>query len=190
MIFFSSDAHFFHKAILKHCNRPFSSVEEMNQVMIERWNSVVGKKDQVMYLGDFSFGKLEQTIEILKQLNGYKFLIEGNHDRTLLKKPEFVGQFGWVKPLHTIKVADNPSPSGSQTIVLCHYAMKVWDKSHYGSYMLHGHSHGNLLDDPNSLSFDIGVDAWDFYPVSFVQIEQKMKLKTWKLKETYEKVNV
>lgn len=188
MIFFSSDHHFFHKGILKHCNRPFASMEYMDEVMIERWNSIVHEKDQVIHLGDFSFHKLDKTLEILKRLNGFKFLIEGNHDKHLLKKPEFVSQFGWVKPYHVIKVGSDPGLNKSQMIVLMHYAMKVWDKSHYGSWMLHGHSHNTLLDDPNSLLLDVGVDGWDYYPASFAQIERKMALKTFKPVTNYTKV--
>ena len=57
MIFFTSDHHFYHSNIIKYCQRPFHSVEEMNEEMIRRWNSVVGVDDTVYYLGDFSLAK-------------------------------------------------------------------------------------------------------------------------------------
>lgn len=67
-----------------------------------------------------------------------------------------------------------------QNITLCHYCMRVWSKSHFGAYCLHGRSHGTLPDDPNSLSMDVGVDANNFFPVSFNQIKEKMSKKTFK----------
>jgi calcineurin-like phosphoesterase family protein len=78
--FFTSDHHFGHKNILNYEKeaRPFSSVEEMNEVMIERWNNVVHRNDIVYHLGDFAFGK--HNIQIAERLNGKKRLILGNHD--------------------------------------------------------------------------------------------------------------
>lgn len=78
--FFTSDTHFFHNNIISYCNRPFSSVEEMNEGLIEKWNSVVGKNDIVWHLGDFCFGKKENVLEIVPKLNGRINLVMGNHD--------------------------------------------------------------------------------------------------------------
>lgn len=83
--FFTSDTHFYHANILKYCNRPFSSVEEMNEKLIENWNSVVGKNDIVWHLGDFSFGKKENVSEIVPKLNGRINLVMGNHDHQKIK---------------------------------------------------------------------------------------------------------
>lgn len=78
--FFTSDTHFFHNNIIQYCNRPFSSVDEMNEKLIENWNSVVGKNDIIWHLGDFCFGKKENIHEILPRLNGRINLVMGNHD--------------------------------------------------------------------------------------------------------------
>jgi calcineurin-like phosphoesterase family protein len=77
---FISDTHFGHKNILQYEKeaRPFSSIEEMNEVMIENWNRVVKKNDIVYHLGDFAFGRL--NIKIAERLNGKKKLVMGNHD--------------------------------------------------------------------------------------------------------------
>ena len=80
MNFYISDNHFGHKNIIKYDNRPFNSVEDMDEVMIDRWNSVVGDDDTVYILGDFSWYKEEKTLEILNRLSGRKVLIKGNHD--------------------------------------------------------------------------------------------------------------
>ena len=79
--FFIGDTHFFHKNIIGYENRPFSSVEEMNNKLIQNWNYTVKKTDRIFHLGDFSFGNKQMQIEIGQKLNGYKVLILGNHDR-------------------------------------------------------------------------------------------------------------
>lgn len=81
---FISDTHFGHEKILHPDGkgrraRPFKSVEEMDEHMVERWNSVVGKGDRVWHLGDFAFGR--DALDIAGRLNGTKELILGNHDQ-------------------------------------------------------------------------------------------------------------
>lgn len=78
-LFFVSDTHFGHEAILHYAKRPFSSVEEMDQAMIDNWNKVVGPNDYVFHLGDFCFKGSQYWDRILNQLNGHKFLVLGNH---------------------------------------------------------------------------------------------------------------
>lgn len=80
-VFFTSDHHFGHKLIIDFESRPFIDVEQMNEAMIESWNSVVGPDDKVFHLGDFSFLNKEATRAIVRRLHGYKTLILGNHDR-------------------------------------------------------------------------------------------------------------
>lgn len=77
---FISDTHFGHKNIIEYEKeyRPFSTLDEMHEVMIERWNDVVKPKDTVYHLGDFAFGR--RNIKIASRLNGRKRLIMGNHD--------------------------------------------------------------------------------------------------------------
>jgi calcineurin-like phosphoesterase family protein len=79
-IFLTSDSHFGHFNVIKYCNRPFTTVEEMNEALIANWNAVVGQEDIVFHLGDFSFHE-RYVEEFLSRLNGYKFLILGNHDK-------------------------------------------------------------------------------------------------------------
>src|SRR3989344_4017153 len=82
-IFITADHHFNHKNIIEYCKRPFKTVEEMNETMIERWNRRVGKDDLVIHLGDFGLGNKEKINEIRKRLNGTIILIKGNHDRVI-----------------------------------------------------------------------------------------------------------
>lgn len=84
-IFIIGDPHFWHKNIINYCNRPFATVEEMNETLIENWNSVVGKQDVVYVLGDFALCGKDRIIEITQKLNGRKRLVLGNHDGASLE---------------------------------------------------------------------------------------------------------
>ncbi|NOQ72342.1 MAG: phosphoesterase [Crocinitomix sp.] len=176
-IFFTSDHHFGHENIIKFSNRPFKNVEEMNEVMIERWNEKVHPRDDVYYLGDFSLEKdREKTAEILKRLNGSKFLIKGNHEGAALNHSK---KFEWVKDYYELKIKDPDCKNGTRRIMLFHYAMRSWRGIGRGNWHLYGHSHGNLPDLEDQLCFDIGVDNHDFYPLSYEEIKAIMAKKTW-----------
>jgi calcineurin-like phosphoesterase family protein len=86
MIFFTSDTHFGHHNIIKYCGRPFKDANDMNESFIRNWNSVVGVDDDVYHLGDVSFMSKQQTINIIKKLNGRIYLVSGNHDRNYRKE--------------------------------------------------------------------------------------------------------
>jgi calcineurin-like phosphoesterase family protein len=176
----SSDHHWFHGNIIKHCHRPFINntfpedderhwdVPTMNRVMVERWNSVVAPNDIVYYGGDMFYkGRTKDCEAILDQLNGQIYFVKGNHDKLASK---FQHRYRFWGDLLEIKYEGH-------LIVLCHYAMRTWNKALKGSYHVYGHSHGQLPEDPNSLSFDIGVDCWNFYPVSVDRILEKMREK-------------
>lgn len=165
--FFTSDTHFGHANIIKYCNRPFQNVAEMNETLIARWNEVVKPGDYVYHLGDFCFGDFGRYFN---RLNGIISFIEGNHDRQArANKNAF---HSYHKLLETRVFG--------QEIVLCHYSMEVWNKSHHGAWHLYGHSHGTLKDNPNRLSFDAGVDCHNFYPLSFEQVKAIMDKKSFK----------
>lgn len=142
MRFYIADLHFFHGNLNDKMDcRGFSSEEEMNRVMIERWNECVRKNDEVVILGDFSMGNLEQTNEILEQLHGTLYLLEGNHDR-FLKDKSFTNQrFVWIK--NYAEMHDN-----GRKVILSHYPMICYNgqykknrKGNSITYMLYGHVH-------------------------------------------------
>jgi calcineurin-like phosphoesterase family protein len=165
-IFFTSDTHFYHKNIIRYCNRPFSSIEEMNGVLIDNWNSVVKNNDVVYHLGDFAFcgrGILGSTI---KKLNGNICLCKGNHDKYSNTIYFESGIKEILQSLNTIKI------NGSN-FVLCHYALRVWNKSNRGSFHCFGHSHGKLGEYKNS--YDVGVDNNNFTPISYEDLIKKFK---------------
>ena len=81
MKFFAiADLHFGHKNIIKYCNRPFADTDEMDRALIKNWNETVSNNDTVLVLGDVGFGSKEYIASLIKQLNGKKILIMGNHD--------------------------------------------------------------------------------------------------------------
>jgi len=173
-VFFTADTHFDHANIIEHCNRPYSSLEEMNQALIDNWNSVVRPQDTVYHLGDFAFrSKRTRINHLIQKLNGHKFLIYGNHDHKQTDKSE-----GWVWKGHYKKIKVN-----DQKIILFHYAMRVWDCSHHGSWHFYGHSHGTLFDNRMTLSMDVGVDVRNFSPISFERLSEAMQHRQKKIEE-------
>lgn len=158
-VFFTADHHFGHTRIIELAKRPFASVKEMDEEMIRRWNEVVARGDLVYHLGDFAFADHDKY---LVRLNGQKRLILGNHDHSNRVK----NAKGWatVDGLLCAKVDGEVLP-----ITLCHYGLRVWNRSHYGALHFYGHSHGNLPGDHQSC--DVGVDCWEYRPVSLDEIK-------------------
>lgn len=151
---FTSDTHFGHKNIIKYTNRPFDTVEEMNDVLIQNWNDRIKSNDRVFHLGDFAFGE-KYIKEIFPKLNGRVTLIKGNHDRRDWK---LLGQYADTYDTLTIK----NDVIGS--IVLFHYPILEWDKIHHGAGHLYGHKHSPPGTIGHGRSFDIGVDANGYVP--------------------------
>lgn len=163
--FFTADTHFGHKRIIDLAKRPFADVAEMDNELIRRWNERVQPGDIVFHLGDFSFARPARYLE---QLNGRKHLDLGNHDRK-----RALDLRGWFE---TISDGFREIAIGDDFVVLCHYALRVWNRSHHGSLHLYGHSHGNLPGD--SQSCDVGVDCWDFRPVTLPEIKARLATQT------------
>lgn len=173
-IWFTSDHHFGHNGIIQYAGRPFENVEEMDETMIRKWNEKVNDKDAVYYLGDFALHRPERLKEILKRLNGSIYLITGNHEVSALACKK---RFEWVKDYYELKVNDDTVKGGKQKIVLFHYSIRNWNGKGKGSFHLYGHAHGTLEEDMNSLSFDIGVDNHDFYPLEYQEVKAIMLKK-------------
>lgn len=171
-IFFTADTHFGHTNIIEHVGRAFADVEEMNRTIIKNWNATVKLNDTVYHLGDVSILKPEQTREIVDRLNGKIFLIRGNHEKSAEHKL-CQSRFEWIKDYHFLSL------NGGIKIALMHYVMRVWDRKHYGSWHLYGHSHGKLEPEAGSYSLDVGVDCWEYRPVSLQKIRMHMESLGW-----------
>ncbi len=162
-VFFTSDTHWGHKNIIRYSDRPFASVEDMDEEMIRRWNALVGKADIVYHLGDVGFMPANKLANILRRLNGTIHLNIGNHD-----SKEVLALDRWASVEHYREVSID-----GQFMVLSHYSHRVWNKCHRGALMLYGHSHNSLSG--NDQSLDVGVDCWDFAPVTLSQIKARLK---------------
>jgi calcineurin-like phosphoesterase family protein len=182
--FITSDTHFTHTNIIKYCNRPFSSAENMDEEMIRRWNAKVTNKNAIVYhCGDLGCnGKPDRLRWIIGRLNGRIRLLLGNHDSWLLKEKhsDLRSLFDEFCP-YAFRETKTPTDI---TITMCHFAMVVWNKSHRGTgAMLHGHSHGSLpkLQGPlgNLIRIDVGVDCHPNYePFSYHEILAEIKKRS------------
>lgn len=184
MRFFTSDHHFYHRNIISFCKRPYKTVEEMNEDMIIKWNSVVDREDTLYHLGDFSMAA--RPVELYtSRLNGHLKLIPGNHDfchsvhkksrvkETQNKWIEFYEHCGWevLPEQYAIEIA-------RQKVVLCHlpYAGDHTEDVRYpehrpkdeGGWLLHGHVHTSWKT--RGKQINVGVDQWNMFPVSEAEI--------------------
>jgi calcineurin-like phosphoesterase family protein len=172
-VVFTSDQHFGHEAILRYSNRPFASVDHMAEQLITRWNAMVHPSTTVYVIGDF-FWRRQNADAILQRLKGRIFWVLGNHDNpTPLAKQRCVA----IKDIAEVRVEDPDAPGGQRRIVLCHYPLLTWNGSHHGVWHLHGHSHGSLQENPGAFRVDVGVDCWDYRPVTYREIKAKMATK-------------
>jgi calcineurin-like phosphoesterase family protein len=168
MIYFTSDLHFYHENVIKHANRPFSSMEEMNQVLINNWNKKVSTSDEIYILGDITMKGSTYTKGVLEQLNGRKYLIKGNHDRFADQETFDKGAFVWIKDYYELNYQN-------ERFILFHYPIEEWNHFFRGSIHLHGHQH-NLADynyqnlERGLRRFDVGVDVNNMSPVSIDDI--------------------
>lgn len=160
-IYFTSDTHFGHKNILSYCNRPFLTIEEHDQAIIENWNSVVKSNDVVYHLGDVGWST--HSLACVNKLKGKIHLIRGNHDSN-----KIANHTRWLSVKEVFMLNYN-----KQSFFLSHYAHRTWNSMNRGVMHLYGHSHGNLPGHCRSL--DVGVDCWNFTPVHMDIIVEKLK---------------
>jgi calcineurin-like phosphoesterase family protein len=167
-ILFTSDTHFGHDNIIKHCARPFASAAAMDAALIANWNAAVAPDDTVWHLGDFSYKAAHAPADYLRQLNGHKHLLWGNHDSEQSRAAP-----GWASSQAYAEVTVEDT-----RLVLFHYSLKTWHRVARGALQLYGHSHGRMTGDRQSC--DVGVDSWDFRPVSLAAIKARLdKLPPW-----------
>jgi calcineurin-like phosphoesterase family protein len=158
-VFFTADTHFGHGGALGLFRRPFASLPEMDQAMIQRWNDAVGPADEVWHLGDFAVRRSAAAMTpILAALHGKIHLIVGNNDG-----PKTVALAGFASVQHYAELQLE-----GVHLVLCHYPFRSWNRMTRGAINLHGHSHGRLKPMPRQV--DVGVDVWDFRPIPLAAI--------------------
>lgn len=189
--FATSDEHFGHQNILtgwdgKQTPRPFATMDDMVEGIIDRHNAVVRDNDEVYHIGDMfwrTFG-VGKSSWVLSRLRGRKFYVFGNHDE-MLWADEGVLQDQFEVCTERLFLKDTLNKHG---IVLDHYSGRVWKGSHKGAWQLYGHSHGNLenrVDRDDLLSMDVGVDVNNFTPVAFEDIAVKMQKRVERREKTF-----
>lgn len=189
-IFFTSDTHWGHFNILKFCDRPWPTVEEMDEALINNWNSVVGKNDIVFHLGDFAFAPNWRWKEILSRLNGEIHLIIGNHDVSRYPGDKIMELFERVEQQMIIKI-DN------RFVYLNHYPFLCYGGTYRtpdnAVWQLFGHVHSRPASsgkDSNRLvnlfpyQYDVGADNNNYTPVSWEKIKEIINNQ---IKNTYGK---
>ena len=178
MIYFISDHHWGHKAVIWMSKRPFDDINQMNQVMIDRWNEVVGPDDEVYYLGDFMYKMNPNDFvrRVLNNLNGKIYLIYGNHDKRNLKK--YVDRMEWIQPYHEMSYTYEEK---EYFFKLFHYPIYSWDGMWRGSIHLHGHTHYNTHDlyfETIGNKMNVNCEFLDYKPKSIVDIINTFKDRT------------
>ncbi len=174
---FTSDTHAWHQNIIRYSNRPWSRAGTMTEALADNINACVQANDTLFHLGDFSWGHKLRVEGFRSMINcKHIVLVLGNHDKLIREDLELHKLFDNVCEIAELNYGRGKGEHRHK-IVLLHYAMRVWNASSHGSWHLYGHSHGTLTDDPNSLSFDVGVDCWDYKPVSLDQVREKMEGK-------------
>lgn len=178
-VFFTSDLHFGHANVIRFDNRPFETVEEMNEELIRRWNAKVGKGDLVYVLGDLIW-RMQDSAALIRRLNGQIILIKGNHDR-------FIKQAPAKKLLAGVKDYDDIcvtlEDGRRKRCILSHYFIPMYIGHRYNAIHLHGHSHNTdeareeeritqeLIDKGYSLRiYNVGCMYWDYAPVTLDEI--------------------
>jgi calcineurin-like phosphoesterase family protein len=184
MIYFTSDLHFGHEAILRYSNRPFESLEHMHNALVKNWNNCIEDKDIVYVLGDLALCPYKQFVSWGEKLKGRKILIKGNHDSYSDGQYNKLG----FDVYHEIKLK-----IAGNMCRLSHYPYALpWHKRFFafkselrfmdrrppkieGEFLLHGHTHASHKRVDNRIH--VGTDAWNYSPVSIREIESVMNRK-------------
>lgn len=175
MIYFISDTHFNHKNIIKYCNRPFDSIQQMNETLIKNWNEIVNSEDTIYHLGDFALGSKGLILDIVNKLNGNKYLVRGNHDNWSASTYE---KFGF----NVLKNA--PIKLDEHKLMLSHIPVPD-SQIPKGFVNIHGHIHDKKLYeciekyDTSRYSVEkhinVSCDVTDFKPISLDEIKKLIK---------------
>lgn len=190
-IFFTSDTHYYHNNVIRYCDRPYTSVEEMNEDMVKKWNEIVSPDDVVYHLGDFSLAI--RPVELFTpRLNGVKYLVPGNHDwihpthkkgrRNMEKWVQKYMECGWyILPNVGMQLTLNYEIGA---VNLCHMPygdrrFPLHTSEDNGNILLCGHVHEKWKtrrSDRGTLMINVGVDVWGMRPVRLDEIVNLINL--------------
>lgn len=187
MIWITSDQHFFHKNIISLTNRPLVDINDMNEAIINNFNSLVSNEDFCIHLGDICMGNVDESLKLVKQLNGKQVLIIGNHDKPfhqVVWSQKYLDAgfsnlyFGSISLVQVLMDNKSLFPDYDiSKIQLCHFPFEdtiilPYDEKYrqyhikdFGQYLLHGHQHSKISMKRERM-YDVGVDANNFKPVN------------------------
>ena len=179
----TSDLHFGHEAIIKYCKRPFATVQEMDEALIQNWNRLVQPTDTIYILGDMTLAPYKYFEPIAKRLNGIKYLVKGNHDHF---------SDGQYRKLGFTVFEEIKMKLAGKTVRMSHYPYALpWYKRLFaykselrfmerrppkipGEWLLLGHSHVNYKKANDGQRIHVGVDGNNYCPISLKEIESLM----------------
>lgn len=167
-VFFIADTHFGDSNIIIYENRPFSSVDDMNSILVKNWNDTVSENDTVFFLGDLSFCNKEKTAEICHSLNGEKFLVMGNHDT---ENEQFYYECGFSGVSRYPIIYNN-------FWILSHEPLYINKNMPYAN--IFGHVHGNpIYKDVSERSFCVSVERINYTPIEISEIQRRILEKEY-----------
>jgi calcineurin-like phosphoesterase family protein len=167
MNYYFSDTHLGHANVIRMNKRPFNNVDEMDDTILRNINSVVTNNDDLYLLGDVCYKSGRNPVEYLRNMNGKKHLIIGNHDGKILKDPECRRYFVEIEKILNIK---DKLHGEEKMIVMCHYPMVEWDGFFRGSIHLYGHIHNITENQAYKIlrkidnAYNVGADILEFVP--------------------------
>ena len=159
--FVISDTHFGHRDIMGYCNRPFADTKEMDELMIERWNEVVGKDDVVIHLGDFGLASKEYLTEVVSRLNGHKILVLGNHDE---ESEQYYRDLGF-ETVSRYPILYGGTPDNCGYYLMSHAPLLLSETTPYFNFYGHVHNDSKYVD--SSSSKCVCVEKTDYRPYLF-----------------------
>lgn len=188
--FWTADLHLGHTNIIKYCDRPYKHADEMNEALIANWNDRVTEDDEVWVLGDVALGHGESTLSMLAALKGHKYLLVGNHDRIFPEnKDAYKDKWRpWYKAVfEEIYIWQAKTTLGGLDLKMCHFPYEpderhektgrfteYYPKRGKEDWLIHGHVHTSWKTRPKTREINVGVDVWDYSPVSEQQLLEEM----------------
>jgi calcineurin-like phosphoesterase family protein len=178
-MYFISDFHFCHRKVIDYAHRPFANIEEMNETMVEKYNSVVGANDSITIVGDFAFGGIENFINYAKRLNGVKTLIRGNHDKSISDNE--VLNAGFVEVAHSKIITSDKLKIG-----ISHFPFRKRGEMP-GKYdispnncdvLIHGHVHQHWKVKKHTsgkMMINVSVEAIEYKPITLDDVHAIIK---------------
>jgi calcineurin-like phosphoesterase family protein len=178
MIFFTADAHFYQPISNNIFKRPFNDIEQMNETLIENWNSTVNNNDEIYILGDLMYEKAtgHNANYILEKLHGKKYLIKGNNDKFINDNEFNKKNLEWIRDYYVMEY-------DGLFIYLFHFPILVWENKLEGSIHLYGHMHNyyNLFPEKKDelrilgrRAINVGVDVNNYFPISISDVLKKI----------------